>query len=79
MQTNKDRIRCVVMVSSWRIEGDVHILTGSRLTDTLNSRAKDFFVVTDAVISDVQTGAELHRASYVAVNRGEASLIFPAE
>ena len=78
MQTNKDRVRCVVIVATWRIEGDVHVLTGSRLTDMLNSKAKDFFVMTDAVVSDAASGAELHRVSYVAVNRSEAALVFPA-
>ena len=79
MHTSKDRTRCVIMTTGWRIEGDIHVLAGSRLTDSLNSRTKDFFAVTDAIISDAQSGAELHRPSYVAINREAISVIFPLE
>ncbi len=35
--------------------------------------------MTDAVISDAQSGAELHRPSYVAINREAITAIFPLE
>ena len=79
MHTSKDKTRCVIMTTPWRIEGDVHVLAGSRLTDSLNSRTKDFLAVTDAVIFDAQSGAELHQSTYLAVNRDAISVIFPLE
>lgn len=79
MYTSKDKVRCVIVVANWRIEGDVHVLAGSRLTDALNSKAKDFIAVTDAVVFDAGTGRELFRPPYVAVNRENMAVIFPVE
>lgn len=79
MYTPKDKIRCVIVVEGLRIEGDVNVVSGSRLTDALNSRSKDYIAVTDAVVFDASTGQELYRPSYVAVNRLTASAVFPVE
>ncbi len=76
---NKEAVRCIAVVGGLRIEGDVHVLTGSRLTDTLNSRSKDFIVMTDPVIRDAVTGDEITRPPYVAVNRVEAAVVYPIE
>lgn len=56
MYSQKDRLHVVILIRSLQIEGDLHVLAGSRLTDALNSKGKDFFPVTDATISAV--GAE---------------------
>jgi len=77
--TSKDKTRCVIIAAGWRIEGDMHILAGSRLTDSLNSRSKDFIALTDAVVSDVATGQEIHRPKYLAINRVAIAVIFPLE
>lgn len=79
MYTPKEKIRCVIAVEGWRIEGDVNVVSGSRLTDALNSRSKDYIAVTDAVVFDAATGQELYRPAYVAVNRLTASAVFPVE
>lgn len=79
MYTSKDKVRCIMVASTWRIEGDVHVLAGSRLTDAMNSKAKDFVAVTEAVVYDASTGKELFRPPYVAVNRASIAVIFPAE
>lgn len=77
MHTSKDRVRSVIIVSSWRIEGDLHVLAGSRLTDSLNSKAKDFIAVTDCVVYDLASGRELFRPEYLAVNRDQVGVVFP--
>ena len=79
MFVTKNRIRVVAVVDGWRIEGDMHILSGSRLTDAINSRAKDFLAVTDAVIIDTKTNTRLFETPYLALNRDAISLIFLAE
>ncbi len=77
MYTSKDKVRCVVVASGWRIEGDVHVLSGSRLTDSLNSGSKDFIAVTDARVFDLSGGEPAFTPTYLAVNRRSISLIFP--
>ncbi len=79
MYTSKDKVRCMVIVGGLRIEGDIHVVAGSRLTDALNSRAKEYIAVTDPVVYDAVTGEELRRPPYVAINRLTASAVFPLE
>lgn len=77
MYTSKDKVRCVVVTGSWRVEADLYVLEGSRLTDALNSKAKDFIAATDAKVFDVATGQELYAPKYLAINRDSISVIFP--
>lgn len=79
MYTSKDQVRCVIVTGGWRIEGDMHILSGSRMTDSLNSKAKDFIAVTNAVVFEADSGRELYRTPYAAVNRDTISVVFPIE
>lgn len=69
MFTEKDRLHVVILARGLRIEGDLHVLAGSRLTDALNSKGKDFFPITDAHIFRLGEDEELYSASYIAVNR----------
>jgi hypothetical protein len=77
--TSKNKVRCVLAIRTWRVEGYLHVLEGSRLTDSMNSKAKDFIAITDAVIYDVASGRELFRPPYIAVNRTHISGIFPID
>lgn len=79
MQTSKDKVRCVLTTGRLRIEGDVHVVAGSRLTDTLNSKAKDFVAVTDATVSDTATGVQTAPLPYVAVNRMSVEAVYPVD
>ena len=49
--TNKDRVEVIIATSVYRIEGEMYVLAGSRLTDALNSKAKDFFAITTRACS----------------------------
>ncbi|TLM81667.1 MAG: hypothetical protein FDZ75_07795 [Actinobacteria bacterium] len=69
----------MIAAANWRIDGDLHVLQGSRLTDALNSKAKDFIAVTDAVVYDATTGKQLFKPAYLAVNRDSIAVIFPLE
>lgn len=77
MYTQKDVVRVVIITFGYRIEGDFHLLAGSRLTDALNSKAKDFFAITDAKVYSADTDAVLYEPTYIAVNRDDISCIFP--
>jgi len=62
-----------------QIEGDLHVLAGSRLTDALNSKGKDFFPVTDARICQVGSPDALYNVQYIAVNRDSIDCIMEVE
>jgi len=77
--TSKDRVQVVIATSIYRIEGEMHVLAGSRLTDALNSKAKDFFAITDAKVFDLNGNELLYEPSYLAVSRDAIALIFPVD
>lgn len=79
MFVSKAKVRVFAVVDAWRIEGDLHILSGSRLTDALNSKTKDFLAVTDASIYDAKNSALLFETPYLALNRDAITMIFLAE
>jgi hypothetical protein len=76
----KDRVRVMIIITAgFRIEGEVHILSGSRLTDALNAKAKDFFALTDARVFRAVDDTLLYAPSYIAVNRESIACIFPLD
>lgn len=76
MQTKKDRVKVVVYVDEWRVEGDLHVLSDSRLTDALNARMKDFLAITDATIYDARSGEKLVDTKFLDINRTSISIIY---
>ncbi len=77
--TNKEQVRCMIATSAYRIEGEMHVLSGSRLTDALNSKAKDFVAITDASVFPLHGQDMLWKAEYVAVNRDSIAMVVPLE
>lgn len=79
MYTQKDRLHVVMLARGLQVEGDLHILAGTRLTDALNSKGKDFFPVTDATITKIGDAEPLYSVKYIAVNRDSIDCIIEAE
>ena len=79
MYTNKDKVRVVVFIGEWRIEGDLHVLAESRLTDALNAKTKEFLAITDAKIYDAKSGVLSHESKFIDVNRAQVSMIFAVD
>ncbi|MDI6843511.1 MAG: hypothetical protein QMC94_03820 [Anaerosomatales bacterium] len=77
--TKKDTIRVMIITKDHRIEGDMHVLEGSRLTDSLNAKGKDFYAITDARIFNLSDGALLAAPEFVAVAREGITAIFPVD
>lgn len=79
MYTEKDTVRAMIYGSAFRIRGEVHILSGSRLTDALNSKAKDFIAVTEAELLDLHEDRVIEEVEFIAVNREAVMCIYPLE
>lgn len=75
----KAKVRVIAVVDGWRVEGDLHILSGGRLTDAINTKTKDFLAVTDALIYDGKNSALLFETPFLALNRDSISMIFLSE
>ena len=76
---SKEKVRVIAVVDGWRIEGNLHVLSGSRLTDAINSKAKDFLAMTDCLIYDAKSASLLFETAYLALNRDSISIVFLAE
>ena len=79
LYTSKDSVLVMIITKDHRIEGSMHILEGSRLTDALNSKGKDFYAITDAQIWRVADEALLASPPYMAIAREAIAAIFPLE
>ena len=79
MYTNKDTVKVMIVTDMFRIEGLLHVLAGSRLTDALNSKTKDFLAVTQAKIFFLADEKLVYEPEYIAVNRDSIACMFPLE
>jgi hypothetical protein len=79
MYASRDIIRVVVVTDAFRIEGDLHVLVGSRLTDALNAKSKDYFAMTDVRVFRLTGDEVLWSPSYLAINREAIACLFPLE
>jgi hypothetical protein len=77
--SHKDRLHVVILARGMQIEGDLHVLAGSRLTDALNSKGKDFFPVTEASIREIGSTDVIFQVQYIAVNRDSIDCIMEVE
>ncbi len=75
--TKKERVRVMICAHSYWVEGDMYLIAGSRLTDLINVRAKDFFPITNAKVIDPRDNKVLYEIDFVAVNRDDIAMIFP--
>jgi hypothetical protein len=75
----KEQIRVIVYTQSCRLEGDIYVYPGSRLTDMLNVKAKDFLALTNVDIKDLKEDVTLQKANFVAVARDSIVAVAPVE
>ncbi len=77
--TKKDTVRVMIITKDHRIEGEMHILEGARLSDSLNSKNKDFYAITNASIYRVEDERLVASPQFIAVSREGITAIFPIE
>jgi hypothetical protein len=77
MITEKEKLRVVICTPNYWIEGDMYILPGSRLTDIVNIRRRDFFPITSAKITDSRHGRLIYQVGFLALNRDSIIMIIP--
>ncbi|EKD34990.1 MAG: hypothetical protein ACD_75C02098G0004 [uncultured bacterium] len=75
MDTLKTQV--IVLTKDFRIEGEIDLIQGARMTDFMNE-VKRFMVVTNARVAD-HNGKELVRAEFINVQVANIEVILPAE
>lgn len=75
----KEKLRVVVYTEHYRIIGNIYFVPGTRLTDTLNVKVKDFIPLTEVVVMDNKENAILVEVPYLAVYRDSILFVHPLE
>lgn len=80
MHAKKEKIRVEIFTNLHRIEADLHVFAGARLTDIMQSReTSSFFALTNVVVFNVVDDNELFRADFIDINRSHIIMVRPLE
>lgn len=76
MKSKKEQLNVVVFTSQHKIQGKLHLIENSRLSDILNteSLSRDFLPITEAVITDLRSNITVH-AGFLSVNKKQIELV----
>jgi hypothetical protein len=75
MAEGESRTRVTILAGSYRIRGDIELITGARITDfMLDSKA--FLVVTNAEVWDLE-GRKIFAVPFLNVNREQVVVVAP--
>jgi hypothetical protein len=72
------KTQVVILTGKFRIEGEINLIPGARLTDFMNEVNNKFMVVTDALVTDYG-GKEIMRGTFIDVLVSNIEIILPAE
>jgi hypothetical protein len=75
MADGESRARVVIVAGSYRIKGEIELVTGARVTDYILD-AKSFFAVTHAEVWDLD-GRKILSAPFLNVSRSHVVVIAP--
>jgi Family of unknown function (DUF6812) len=80
MHAKKEKFRVEVYTVLHRIQADLHIFAGARLTDIMQSReTQSFFALTDVVVYDLAGDKELFKADFIDINRSHIVMVRPLQ
>ena len=79
MKIEKDRIRTVVRIEGYRIEGICHIVPRQRFSDFLNSQKVEFVIMTDAKWYKEGTNELVDTVPFVGINKTSIITIYPKD
>lgn len=74
-----EKIKVVIYTTRFRVEGYLHKVPGSRLTDVLNVKIRDFLAMTEAKIRTLDGAAVIAEVPYLAVYRDSIIAVHPVE
>ena len=75
MAEGDSKTRVVILAGSYRIKGEIELVTGARITDYILD-AKEFFAVTKAEVWDLD-GRRIFSAAFLNVSRAHVVVVAP--
>lgn len=80
LKMDKKKHEVVIFTREFKIEGDIHILEGERITDFLCALDKKQFIpITNAAIFKVDSLSHLYKTQYLSLNKDEIVLLMPKD
>ena len=76
LKAPKDRLRAMILIPGFSIEGNLSLPPHTRLTDFINT-AKQFIPVTDAKVLDTKNNSIVQETPFVELNRDFIISIVP--
>ena len=77
MRIDKISYEVIVLTDQFKIEGEVHLIEGERITDFIRTEESTFLPITDATISTLNGGAVLYKTEFLSLNRDKVTLVMP--
>lgn len=73
----KEKIPVILLTTTYRLEGEMHVVPGGRLLDEIN-KERDFIPVTNATVYDITGETPLDTLDFIAVNKGLVVMVAPS-
>ncbi len=73
----KEKVPVILMTTTYRLEGEMHVVPGGRLLDEIN-KERDFIPMTNASIFDPRGEQHLDTLDFIAVNKALVVMVAPA-
>jgi len=78
LKVARSQVSVVIFTQSCRIDGKIHALPGSRLTDYMNaSPGQTFLPVTEARVYPLSGETPLYTVDFLNVNRNHITVVIP--
>ncbi|MBQ7502760.1 hypothetical protein IJT93_08650 [bacterium] len=78
VKTEKEKVAVIVLTTSYRLEGEMHVAPGGRLLDEIN-RERMFVPLTNATLYDPSSGQPIDTLDFIAINKDLVLMIAPAD
>lgn len=76
MKARKEQLKVIIYTSQHKIQGQLHLVENSRLSDILNTESvtRDFLPITDAQITDLRSN-HVTQAGFLSVNKKQIEMV----
>jgi hypothetical protein len=73
----KEKVPVILLTTSYRLEGEMHVVPGGRLLDEIN-KERDFLPITNATVYDISGETPLDTLDFIAVNKSLVIMVAPS-
>ena len=77
LKKTRERFPVVFITERIRVEGEVHVTPGERLTDFMNAGDNQFIAVTRAKVYNLSEGGKAYSVDFLNLNKSSIIVDFP--